>query len=91
PEYLEQLETYFEEYNIKWFDYSEFSNLKTVGVGGYAVVYSATFQGQTYALKSLNINLSFSDKAFKQFKREIKCLYTVENHPNIVNFYGICR
>ncbi|CAG8641278.1 35362_t:CDS:2, partial [Racocetra persica] len=58
--------------------------------GGYAVVYSVIFQGKRYALKSLNINLSFDDKAFNQFKRELKLLYMV-NHPNIVKFHGILR
>ncbi|CAG8677922.1 8075_t:CDS:2, partial [Racocetra fulgida] len=66
-----QLETSLKKYSVKCFDFSEFSDLVTVGGGGYGVVYSATFQGQTYALKSLNNNLNFGDKEFKQFKREV--------------------
>ncbi|CAG8670865.1 2073_t:CDS:1, partial [Racocetra fulgida] len=69
PEFSEQLEAYLKNC-IKSYDYSQFSDVEKIGVGGYAVVYSATFNGQTYALKSLNNNLKFGDKEFKQFKRE---------------------
>ncbi|RIB03737.1 kinase-like domain-containing protein [Gigaspora rosea] len=58
---------------------------------GFAIVYSAVFDGKTYALKSLNNNLGLNDKEFKQFRRELKLLYTIDNHPNIVKFYGVSR
>ncbi|CAG8489607.1 10986_t:CDS:2, partial [Scutellospora calospora] len=90
PEYSEQLETYLKKYKIKQFDYLQCSDIKRIGTGGYAIVYSASFEGHKYALKSLNVNLSFEEKEFKIFKRELKCLYMV-NHPNIIKFYGISK
>ncbi|CAG8508707.1 10729_t:CDS:2, partial [Scutellospora calospora] len=69
-EYSEHLEKYLEENKIKIFDYSKYNNLKYIGKGGFAVVYSATFEGKEYALKSINNNLGLSDKEFKLFKRE---------------------
>ncbi|CAG8808370.1 9610_t:CDS:2, partial [Racocetra persica] len=91
PEFSEQLEAYLKFHRIKFFDYSQYSDIKRIGEGGYAVVYSATFDGQTYALKSLNNNLRFEDKEFRQFKREVMCLYTIDNHQNLIKFYGIAR
>ncbi|RIB12331.1 kinase-like domain-containing protein [Gigaspora rosea] len=70
--------------------YHKHSDLKCIGKGGYAVVYSAIFEGQIYAIKSLKNNLSFDDEAFKQVKRELKFLSTVD-HPNIIKFHGISR
>ncbi|CAG8433913.1 6744_t:CDS:10 [Scutellospora calospora] len=89
-EYSERLETYSKKHNIKNFEYSQYSDLKCIGKGGYGVVYSATFQGQQYALKSLNNNLNFGKKEFKNFKRELECLYKID-HSNIIKFYGISR
>ncbi|CAG8617572.1 16670_t:CDS:2, partial [Dentiscutata heterogama] len=69
PEFTE-LEKYLKSKQIESFVYSQFSELTHIGAGGFASVYSATFNGQTYALKSLNNNLRFEKKEFKQFKRE---------------------
>ncbi|CAG8800358.1 16708_t:CDS:2, partial [Racocetra persica] len=69
-EYSEQLERYFEKYKIKKFDYSQHKNRKFIGNGGFAVVYSATWDDKEYALKSLNNNLGLNGREFKQFKRE---------------------
>ncbi|CAG8769438.1 8591_t:CDS:2 [Cetraspora pellucida] len=88
-DYSEELLEYFEKNNIKIFDYSERKNLKRIGQGGYAVVYSVILEGKNYALKSLNNNLDFDHNQFRQFKHELKLLYTVNHHPNIVKFYGV--
>ncbi|CAG8707093.1 5870_t:CDS:2, partial [Dentiscutata heterogama] len=91
-EYSKELEEYLKKNNIKSFEYSQCSNLKCIGCGGYAIVYEATFQGQKYAIKSLKNNLSFADnKIYKQFRHELKLLYNVEGHPSIVKFHGISR
>ncbi|KAF0470041.1 kinase-like protein [Gigaspora margarita] len=91
-EYSKELEKYLKKKHIKSFEYSQCSNLKRIGRGGYAIVYEATFQGQRYAIKSLNNNLSFADKKiYQQFRHELKLLYAVEGHPNIVKFHGISR
>ncbi|CAG8646630.1 12561_t:CDS:2, partial [Dentiscutata heterogama] len=40
-------------------------------------------------IKKSNNNLKFKEEEFKQFKRKIKRLYTIDNHPNIIKFYGV--
>ncbi|CAG8494443.1 15624_t:CDS:10, partial [Cetraspora pellucida] len=70
-EYSDQLMAYFKKYDIKIFDCSQHENLKVIGSGGFAVVYSAILEGEKYALKSLKNNLSLNEKEFKQFRREL--------------------
>ncbi|CAG8715958.1 17681_t:CDS:2, partial [Cetraspora pellucida] len=91
PEVSEQLEEYLKSKSIKSFDYSQFKDVKRIGEGGYAVVFSATFNEQIYALKSFNKNLKLEDKELGQFKREVKCLYKIEHHQNIIKFHGFSR
>ncbi|CAG8488902.1 5453_t:CDS:2 [Dentiscutata erythropus] len=90
--YSKRLEKYLNEYNIQNFCHSEFSDRKVIGQGGFAVVYSAIFQGTKYALKSLNNNIVLDNKAFKQIRNEIKSLYSDKiNHPNVIKLYGFSR
>ncbi|KAF0469270.1 kinase-like protein [Gigaspora margarita] len=77
----------FKTSNIKEFDYSLFNDQKQVGNGEFSIVYSANFKGETYALKSLNNNLSLNSNKLKNISRKLKALYTVE-HPNVIKFYG---
>ncbi|CAG8476640.1 6601_t:CDS:2 [Scutellospora calospora] len=66
--------------------------IKIIGQGGFAVVYSAIFQGKEYALKSLNNNITLDNKAFKQIRNEIKSLYNCNVvHSNIIKLYGFTR
>ncbi|CAG8807720.1 26272_t:CDS:2, partial [Gigaspora rosea] len=88
-----QLEEYLREKKVKCFDNLPLRNLRDlekIGHGGFAIVYSVTFQGKKYALKSLYNNLSLDDKAFRQIRREIKLLYSVK-HPNIIKLHGVSR
>ncbi|CAG8764927.1 29246_t:CDS:2, partial [Racocetra persica] len=73
-------------------EYSELleADFKTIGNGGFAVVYSVVFEGNKYALKNLNGNICMGKKIFYQFRREIKILYKVD-HPNIIKFHGVSR
>ncbi|CAG8528655.1 12028_t:CDS:2, partial [Racocetra fulgida] len=79
PEFVEKLEKYLKSFNIKSFDYSQFGNPKRIGQGGFAVVYSATFDGQIYALKSLNMNLKFEEKEFRLFKHSDSSDFSTSN------------
>ncbi|CAG8520846.1 2197_t:CDS:2, partial [Scutellospora calospora] len=92
-EYSERLEKYLmNECGIKKYDFSKFIELRVIGEGGSAIMYSAKFQDETYALKSLRTNLHIPEKSLKKFIREYKCFNDVkQNHDNIVNFYGIAR
>ncbi|KAF0399949.1 kinase-like protein [Gigaspora margarita] len=80
-----------ETFSIKEYDYSQFNAQKHIGNGGFSTVYSADFQGKTYALKSLNNNLCLDNgDNFKKISQELKSLYTVK-HPNVIKFYGTSK
>ncbi|RIB24326.1 kinase-like domain-containing protein [Gigaspora rosea] len=89
-EYLEKLESYLLDENIKSFKFSQFHNNELIGRGGFAIVSSAVFQETKYALKDLKVNLIIDDKMIKNIINEIKLLNKL-NHPNINKFYGISR
>ncbi|CAG8819123.1 17771_t:CDS:1, partial [Racocetra fulgida] len=55
------------EHGIKTFDFSQCEK-KIIGIGGFAIVYSVTFEETKYALKSLNNNLHFDREMFNKFK-----------------------
>ncbi|CAG8511862.1 4890_t:CDS:2 [Dentiscutata erythropus] len=90
PEYLEQMEIYLKDFKIKNFDYSQFSNLSTIGNGATATIYSVTLGNDKYTLKYINNNLCFNDKTFKKFTRELGLLSNID-HVNIVKFFGISK
>ncbi|CAG8674387.1 9939_t:CDS:2, partial [Cetraspora pellucida] len=48
----------------------QYKDHEIIGRGGCAVVYSALFKKEKHALKSLNNNLSFDEKALKRVRRE---------------------
>ncbi|CAG8630085.1 15566_t:CDS:2 [Dentiscutata erythropus] len=80
--------TCLEKNNIKKLDCSQFNDKKPIGNGGSATVYSATFQGKIYALKSLNNNLCMNEKTFRKFIRELEIL-SKTCHRNIIKLYGV--
>ncbi|RIB16890.1 kinase-like domain-containing protein [Gigaspora rosea] len=90
-EQIKQLEIYLKEKNVKNFDYSQCKDLKQIGEGGFGIVYSATFQGTKYALKSLRKNLQLQEEDIRDFKDELENFYKIEDHPNVIKFYGISR
>ncbi|CAG8778307.1 26347_t:CDS:2, partial [Dentiscutata erythropus] len=69
-ELAEFIEERLKELNVKMFDYSQFSDLKLIGVGGSANVYSAKFYGQKFALKSLKNTLILEHKEAMSFIHE---------------------
>ncbi|KAF0479088.1 glycosyltransferase family 2 protein [Gigaspora margarita] len=86
-DYSEELQSYLNARNIRSFEYSQFNNIKLIGDGGFAIVYSALFQEKKYALKRLK-DSSLDEKRFKPLRRELELLY-ITDHSNIVKFYGI--
>ncbi|KAF0424523.1 kinase-like protein [Gigaspora margarita] len=90
-EQIEKLEIYLKNKNVKNFDYSQCKDLKPIGEGGFGIVYSTTFQGTKYALKSLRKNLQLQEEDIKDFKRELDNFYKIKDHPNVIKFYGISR
>ncbi|CAG8736262.1 24549_t:CDS:2, partial [Racocetra persica] len=68
----EKLEKLLEEKSIKRYDFSQFSNLKIIGRGGSAIVYTGVHKGEQYALKTLN-NLYMDEKIMLQYADEVTC------------------
>ncbi|CAG8768131.1 12618_t:CDS:2, partial [Racocetra persica] len=64
----EQLEASLEK--VKKFDYSQFSDVRSIGSGKFAIVFSATFEDRKYALKSLHSNLQIDVRMIGRIKRE---------------------
>ncbi|CAG8850996.1 23697_t:CDS:2, partial [Gigaspora margarita] len=69
---INEIDAFLKTNNIKVFDYSDFKNHQEVDKGGSAMIYSANFQRQKYALKSLddNINKEWDNKKVKEFLNE---------------------
>ena len=73
-----------------------FSSLKIdeeIGKGGFAVVFKGDLDGQTVAVKKLNVagsrNPRATSRAFREFRQEILHQGTL-SHNNVVNLLGIC-
>ncbi|KAF0499948.1 kinase-like protein [Gigaspora margarita] len=72
------------------YDYSVYENVEVIGKGGFGIVYSANFNGEKVALKSLKCN-EINKEVSKEFIKELKQLHAINFHPNINQFYGITR
>ncbi|CAG8625620.1 2810_t:CDS:2 [Ambispora gerdemannii] len=77
--------------HIKQFDYAEFTEFMNIGQGGFGEVKRAYWDGtnQVYALKSIKPQEETSKEERNLLVREIKMLYTLRHHDNVVRFHGI--
>ncbi|RIB15112.1 kinase-like domain-containing protein [Gigaspora rosea] len=89
-ELTEFIEKKLKELNVRMFNYLHFRELKLIGSGGYANVYSAKFYRKQYALKSLRNTLRLEHKEVMSLIHELKILREV-SHPNIIKFYGVYK
>ncbi|CAG8795584.1 14171_t:CDS:1, partial [Gigaspora rosea] len=65
------LETSLKEYKVLEFDYSKYSDFKTIGKGGSSTVYSAIYEGKDkHALKSIRNNIILGKKEVEKFIKE---------------------
>ncbi|CAG8575861.1 9601_t:CDS:2 [Diversispora eburnea] len=73
---------------VKEFDFNSFENITKIARGGYGTVYRAnsTNLEKRVALKSLHEN---DELFYEKFLRELTNILAVNNHDNIINFYGI--
>ncbi|RIB09274.1 kinase-like domain-containing protein [Gigaspora rosea] len=78
-------------YPLEWISYQEFSNIKKIGSGGFASVYSAYWE-EIYgvvALKVLKGSQNISDEFMNELKAYYKCF---ENRKfGFLRCYGISR
>ncbi|RHZ88658.1 hypothetical protein Glove_21g323 [Diversispora epigaea] len=72
---------------IKKFDYTKFEDIKRIASGAFGTVYRANSLNlrKHVALKCLHEDELFYEK----FVKELTNILAVNNHDNIINFYGI--
>ncbi|CAG8631567.1 11846_t:CDS:2, partial [Racocetra persica] len=79
----ELIETMLKEHEIERIDYLKFDDIKEVGRGGNAIVYSAKYSGEVIAYK-MSI---YTEKC--KFANKLKYLIAANGHQNIIRFLGI--
>ncbi|CAG8521474.1 2935_t:CDS:2, partial [Racocetra persica] len=72
--------------DVKSYEYSDFKEIKRIGNGGFALVYSCMFQEEKYALKELNNNYLDDDKFKKIVSESSKNILLNDGKILIVNF-----
>lgn len=68
------LESQIETNHIKYFDYTEFSDIISVGKGGSGTVCKANWNSRkmTVALKILKVSSLVDESAWEEFVREVR-------------------
>ncbi|KAL0030370.1 hypothetical protein WJX77_012508 [Trebouxia sp. C0004] len=61
-----------------------------LGKGSFAVVYEGTWLGQVVAIKVLDGAAAASQKAMKEYTREMDMMAHLPAHPNILKLLGAC-
>ncbi|RHZ74614.1 hypothetical protein Glove_220g57 [Diversispora epigaea] len=86
----DSLENALKDKYIKKFHYSTFENITRIASGAFGTVYRAnsTNLGKHVALKSLHENEN-GELFYEKFVKELTNIMAVNNHDNIINFYGI--
>ncbi|PKY45725.1 hypothetical protein RhiirA4_443922, partial [Rhizophagus irregularis] len=75
--------------DIKYFEYSNFRNLKPVGKGSYGSVLRANMKNAAgfYALKSFNND----ETTLQQIINELDLYRTIGRHENILQLFGVTK
>ncbi|RHZ85714.1 hypothetical protein Glove_61g1 [Diversispora epigaea] len=75
---------------IKKFDYTKFENIERIASGGFGTVYRANSLNlrKLVALKCLHED---DELFYEKFVKELTNILTVNNHDNIINFYGVSK
>ncbi|RHZ48313.1 hypothetical protein Glove_553g7 [Diversispora epigaea] len=73
---------------IKNFDYTKFENIKRIASGAFGTVYRANSLNlrKLVALKCLHED---DELFYEKFVKELTNILAVNNHDNIINFYGV--
>ncbi|RHZ80107.1 hypothetical protein Glove_139g45 [Diversispora epigaea] len=73
---------------IRKFDYTKFENKERIASGGFGTVYRANslILRKLVALKCLHED---DESFYEKFVKELTNILAVNNHDNIINFYGV--
>ncbi|PKC13685.1 kinase-like protein [Rhizophagus irregularis] len=87
-DYNNWLEKSINNENIKYFEYSDFENVRSIGRGTFGSVVRANLKNNNefYALKSFNNE----EEALFKIIRELE-LHRIITHENILQFYGVTK
>ncbi|PKC14591.1 kinase-like protein [Rhizophagus irregularis] len=87
--YINWIEEKISSEYLIYYDYSEFKNFKTIGLGSFATVYRANYKniGNFVALKSFHVDKT----TLEELINEIKLQRRVDFHENILRIYGITK
>ncbi|KAJ3570819.1 hypothetical protein NP233_g4151 [Leucocoprinus birnbaumii] len=61
-----------------------------VGLGGSATVYKGLYDGRDVCVKVFRLAVNTKRKDIHEYYKELT-VWAHLNHPNILNFYGVCR
>ncbi|GBC07944.1 hypothetical protein RclHR1_00780024 [Rhizophagus clarus] len=77
------------EEHIRYYEYSDFTNIQQIGKGSYGNVACVNWKNSNrlFAIKSFNNK----EETIKEVVKELKLHRSVDDHENIIRFYGITR
>ncbi|GBC07945.1 hypothetical protein RclHR1_00780025 [Rhizophagus clarus] len=86
--YIDWLDNSITEEHIRYYEYSSFTNIQQIGRGSYGNVVRVSCKNteRLFALKSFN-----NEETFKKVVKELKLHRSVDDHENIIRFYGITK
>ncbi|GBC07923.1 hypothetical protein RclHR1_00780003 [Rhizophagus clarus] len=87
--YINWLDNSIAEEHIKYYEFSDFTNIQQIGKGSYGNVIRVNWKNSSrpFALKSFN-----NDKqTLKEVVKELKLHRSVDDHENIIRLYGITK
>ncbi|GBC05370.1 hypothetical protein RclHR1_00620010 [Rhizophagus clarus] len=90
-ECIDWIEEAIEKEFFRYYEYKNFSNIRSIGKGGFAEIFRANWNnylGQYLVLKSF---LDLNDATVKEVIHEIKLHRDVQHHPHIISFCGITK
>ncbi|PKY42953.1 kinase-like protein, partial [Rhizophagus irregularis] len=87
--YIDWLNYSISEEHIRYYEYSDFTNIQQIGKGSYGTVFCVNWKNSNrlFALKSFNNN----EETLKEVVKELRLLRRVDDHENIISFYGITK
>ncbi|PKK58397.1 kinase-like protein, partial [Rhizophagus irregularis] len=83
---IEWLEKSISDGRIRYYEPSDFKDIKPIGRGSFGDVFRANWKNISFALKSFN-----DEQTLKGIVKELKMQQNVDSHENILRFYGITK